>query len=133
MEIKNLNNFDGFIAKTGIKCLEAGKGSARGEFEITPEHLNPIKTVHGGMIFTLADTIGGIAASSWGQYCTTVSSEIHYLSPTMNCKKLIAVSEELKHGKRMSTVETLIVDENNNKISKVISVFYYLNKDGKAV
>lgn len=130
---EHLKKFNGFIKLTGIKCLETKEGYAKGEVEIRPEHLNPIGTVHGGMVFALADTIGGLAASSWGRLCTTVSSEIHYLNPTMNSKKLIAISEELKHGKRMSTVETLIIDDADRKIAKTISAFYYLGEDGKAV
>lgn len=127
------NKIGGFIKATGIVCSEMKEGYAKGEFEVKAEHLNPINTVHGGMIFTLADTIGGVAAASWGQKCTTVSSEIHYLSPTMNSKKLIAISDVLKRGKRMSTVETLIIDDKDTKIAKMITVYYYLGKDGKAV
>jgi len=124
---------DGFVAATGIKCTEVKEGYAVGEIVITPEHLNPIGTVHGGAIFTLADTIGGIAAISRGGNCTTVSSDIVYLSPTMNSKKIIAISQEIKHGKRMSTIDTLIIDDNDTKIAKVMGVYYYLREDGKAV
>lgn len=124
---------DGFVKTTGIVCTEVREGHAEGYIEITAAHLNPIGTVHGGVLFTLADTIGGLAAISRGNNCTTVSSDIVYLSPTMNSKKVIAISEEIKHGKRMSTIDTTIIDDNGTKIAKVMGVYYYLREDGKAV
>lgn len=134
MDLKeHSKHLEGFIAMTGIKFIDAGDGYARGEVEIREEHLNPIGSVHGGMIFTLADTIGGFAAISKGRLCTTASSEIHYLNPAINVKKLAAISNELKIGKRMAVIETLIVDENERNIAKVTSTFFYLNEDGKAV
>ncbi|SHI32495.1 PaaI family thioesterase [Parasporobacterium paucivorans] len=125
--------YDGFIGMTGIKVLETGQGSAKGEIEIQLNHLNPAGTVHGGVLFTLADSIGGLAASSDGRGCATISSEIHYLNPTMNSKRIVAHSVEIKHGKRMSTVETSITDNNGILIAKMIAVYHYLRKDGKAV
>ena len=81
---------DGFVKLTGIGNVEVDEGYAKGEIEIKPVHLNPIGTVHGGVLFTLADTIGGLASISRGGFSTTVSSDIVYLNPTMNSKKLIA-------------------------------------------
>ena len=124
---------DGFVKLTGIGNVEVDEGYAKGEIEIKPVHLNPIGTVHGGVLFTLADTIGGLASISRGGFSTTVSSDIVYLNPTMNSKKLIAESTEIKHGKRMSTIDTMIYDDNGSKIAKVTGVFYYLKEDGKAV
>lgn len=42
--------------------------------------MNPIGTVHGGCLFTLADAVCGIAASSLGGICTTVNSNIQFLN-----------------------------------------------------
>lgn len=125
--------YDGFIGMTGIKVIETTNGSAKGQIEIKLNHLNPSGTVHGGVIFTLADSIGGLAAASDGRNCTTVSSNIHYLNPTMNAKWIEARSIEIKHGKRLSTVETTIIDNTGVCIAKVISDYHYLGKEGKAV
>jgi acyl-CoA thioesterase len=113
--------------------VKVEEGYAEGMIEIEQKHLNPFGTVHGGLVFTLADTIGGLAAISRGGSCTTVSSDIIFLSPTLHSKKLIAKSTEIKRGKRMGTVTTVIADDRGENIATANTVYYFLGKDGKAV
>ena len=69
----------GFIKHTGIKTVELREGYAKGEIVLDERHANPIGSTHGGVLFTLVDTVGGAAATSRGRYVTTVSGNINYL------------------------------------------------------
>ena len=51
-------------------------------------HLNPLGTVHGGCLYTLADTVAGFAAASCGFEGPTLSGNMYFLRPTMGVKKL---------------------------------------------
>lgn len=123
----------GFTKHCGIRLVEMKEGYAKGEIELKPIHMNPIGSIHGGAVFALADTIGGFAACTVARRCTTVSSNINYINPTINLTKLIAEATVIKAGKRMITVEIVIEDQNEKMFSKAVMTYFRLGEDGKAV
>ncbi|MCD8323888.1 MAG: PaaI family thioesterase [Clostridiales bacterium] len=123
-EIRNI----GFTREVGVNTTDIAEGYARGELELRPEHGNPIGSVHGGVLFTIADTIGGAAATSRGRFVTTVSGNIHYLRPVMGCKKLIGESREIKIGKNMCVYDVMITDETGREIALATMTYYYLQE-----
>ena len=48
---------DKFIELIGIRIVELDEGYCKGELEVTDQHMNPLGTVHGGCLYTLADTV----------------------------------------------------------------------------
>lgn len=124
MEYRNQHNQ--FAAFLGIRTTEIGQGKARGEMEIRPDMVNPINSVHGGCIFSLADTIGGAAAASYGTKMTTISSDMHYLLPAMDVKKLYAEANIIKHGKKICVCDVGIYDSNRTLIAKGTFSYYNL-------
>ena len=120
------NNFQGFINEIGFRLTDVREGYAAGELTLTDFHRNPIGSTHGGVMFSMADTTGGAAAGSYGQACTTVSGNINYLSPAMNCKKLISEAREVKVGKRMAVFDVMIRNEFGTDIAQATMRYYYL-------
>ncbi len=119
---------NGFAKLCGLEMLEAHDGYAKGRFVLRPEHMNPIGSVHGGCVFTLMDSVGGIAAYTNGRYCTTLSSTIDYLSAAMNCKELIAEATPVRIGNRVMVYDVVVTDENDRKIARGSITFYTLDK-----
>ena len=115
----------GFTAYSGIKVRLLEEGYAEGEIEIEDHHLNPRGTIHGGLLYVLTDTIGGLATRTVnGMYAfvpTTASSSISYLKPTIGTKKLIAKANVVKFGKRLSVVQTDVYDENGVHLATSLS------------
>lgn len=101
----------GFIDYAGIRFTMAGNGHAEGEIVIEPHHLNPAGALHGGLIFTIMDTIGGFAARTLGVLPTTLTSNINYLRPTLGTKKITAKADVIKRGKNVSVVRIDIFDD----------------------
>lgn len=126
--IEDINELDGFANDIGIKILSISKGYAKAEINIYKKHLNPGNSVHGGCIFTLADSVGGLAAWSRGSYVATVSSNINYLNPAIECNKLIGTAREIKYGKKLSVYEVEIYDEKDRLIAKATNTYYNLGK-----
>ena len=116
----------GFIREIGLNITEIREGYAKGEIELQPMHGNPIGSVHGGLIFSMADTVGGTAATSRGRFVTTVSGNINYLRPAMGCKKLIGESGEVKIGKNMCVYDVMITNETGKEIARATMTYYYL-------
>lgn len=124
------NEKNAFCKFIGVKIVEIEEGYARGELVVKPEHLNPINSVHGGCHFTLADTIGGTAASSYGNYVTTVDSSFHYVRPAINTTKLIVTSREIKRGKKLLVYDVSVCNQDEVLLSE--GIFTYMNL-GKSI
>ena len=125
------NGLPGFTRKMGMEVKEVSEGYARVEMEIDEGCGNPIGSIHGGVIFALADTAGGVAATSRGSYVTTVGGSISYLNPAIGVKKLIAVTEEVKAGKNILVYDVMILDEQEKVISKAQMTYYNLHREVK--
>ncbi|MCD8150196.1 MAG: PaaI family thioesterase [Clostridiales bacterium] len=126
-KLKEIRN-TGFIKEIGFETTEIREGYARGEVVLKPKHGNPIGSIHGGVIFTIADTIGGAAATSRGRFVTTLSGNINYLRPAIGSKKLIAESAEIKVGKNVCVYDVMITDDTGREIARATMTYYYLKK-----
>lgn len=126
MEVRN--DTPGFAREIGIVVKEITDGYAKVDMKIDESHINPLGTVHGGAIFSLADTAGGAAATSKGNYVTTVSGDINYLNPAIGVKCLTAKTRELKAGKKILVYDVTILDETEKVIAEARMTYYNLNK-----
>lgn len=117
----------GYIAKNGIELTELSEGYAKGKMKLDKTSNNPYGYVHGGCIFTLADTVGGSAALTYGGVITTLSAEIHYLNPAQNTEYLEAQAKVIKNGKKTAVFEVGITDANGENIAMVTLTFFKLS------
>ncbi len=83
--------------------------------------------MHGGCIFTLADTIGGSAALTHGVKVVTLDSTIHYLKPAIHTEKLIAEAREIKYGSTIAVYEVSITNAEGDLLSTVLLSFFILD------
>ena len=109
-EMQNIS-VGGFIGYIGLKLIAAEDGHAEGEIEIQEHHLNPGGAVHGGLLFSIMDTIGGFAVRSLDALPTSLCSNINFLRPTPGTKKITAKADVIKHGKNVSVVRIDIFDD----------------------
>lgn len=123
------NHENPFAEDIGIHTVEIRSGYARAELNIEDRHLNFVGSVHGGCLFSLADTVCGSAAASHGFYCTTLNGNVNYLAAAINVKKLIAEAKEIKQGKRVCVYDVEIRDEKGTLF--VQGTFSYFNLQKK--
>jgi acyl-CoA thioesterase len=79
--LRRINDPTEFPAINHIRLTKAYRGIGEGELTVTAGSLNPQKHVHGGCLYSLADTVCGAAAASNGYLCVTLSSSINFLRP----------------------------------------------------
>lgn len=118
----------GFIAKTGIRITELGEGHAKGRIMLDGSCNNPMEYVHGGCLFTLADTVAGHAAQSYGGIVTTSSAEIHYLNPAKDTEYIEAEASVIRNGGTISLFDVMIRDDKGTEICKLILTFFKIGK-----
>lgn len=100
-----------------IREIESGRVSFT--LTPTPEHYNPIGTVHGGVAATLLDTAMGCAVQtllSAGEGYTTLDLSVRYLRPvTVQTGLVVATGSVVHRGRRTATAEGQIVSADTGK------------------
>jgi uncharacterized protein (TIGR00369 family) len=98
-------------------------GEGRVVFGCTPDEslYNPIGTVHGGLVCTLADTVIGCAVHSLleaGVAYTSIDLTVNYLRPvTADGTKLLATGTVTKPGRRVAFATAEIVDASGKVVA----------------
>ena len=123
------NAFNTYPTENGILTTEIREGYAKACLTVEPRHLNAIRSVHGGLIFTLADTVAGSAASSRGSMMTTMDCTMHYLRAAIDVKYLYGTATEIKHGKTASLYQVEITDEKGTLIARGEFTYFDLKRE----
>lgn len=96
-----------FIEHVGLQIAEHRPGHSRCALKLEPHHLNSAGLVHGGVLFTLADTGMGAAlyaALQPDQWCATVEIKINYFRPVRQ-GEIECVSTVVHQGRTMANTE----------------------------
>jgi acyl-CoA thioesterase len=96
----------GFSMRLGRR----GSGTCTAALEVRPDLLNPNGVVHGGALFSMADTAMGAALYTTlepGENCATIEIKMHFLQPVI--KGRIRCRTRLVHrGRRVAVLESHI-------------------------
>lgn len=100
-----------FADLIGLKILDAGKDESVCSLLVKEDLMNPHKVVHGGVLYSLADTGMGTAVYSSlkdDEICATVEIKINYFRPAITgeiiCKTVI-----VNRGKTLANLESEIL------------------------
>lgn len=115
-EIKKFFKRDKLAAYLGIELVDVSEGTATSIMEIKEEHLNGIKSVHGGAIFTLADFTFAVAANSHGTVTVAINVSISYMKAAFK-GTLTATAHEVSINPKLGTYTVNVVDEDGNLIA----------------
>ncbi len=120
-ETPKTKSFNPFGDLLGLTFSKMDDGYSECWLEVNEDHLNPYGMLHGGVIYTLADTgMGGAMVSRLdeGQRCATVEVKINYLrfatSGKITCKTNVIhksrtlgfMQSEVYKGKRLIATAT---------------------------
>ncbi|MGV3489640.1 MAG: PaaI family thioesterase [Tuberibacillus sp.] len=86
----------------GIELKELGPGTATAEIQIQEHMLNTHGTVHGAVIFALADYVFAAACNSYGRTSVGLSTTVNFMAPAFQGKRLKATATEEKRNHRTS-------------------------------
>ena len=114
-----------FAEDLGIELTGAADGHAEGRLELAERHTSNERTgvVHGGVTYSLADTVGGAAVYSVvGTSAPTVDMRIDYLAPATG-ELLRASAEALRVGNALATVDVSVTDGSGTAIAECRGVY----------
>ncbi len=115
----------------GFEFTNLKKGYSQCVLQINSSHFNPHKTVHGAVMYSMADTgMGGALYSllEKGESCATVEVKITYLKPVKE-GKLICDTNVIHRGNSFGVLESEIMN-NGTLVSKAYGTFsiFRINK-----
>ncbi len=108
----------------GMKLVEMGEGSATAELLATENMLNSHGTVHGGVIFSLADFVFAAASNSYGQVAVGVNNNINYFAAGRANSLLRAHATEVKRTRKLAWYTIQVQDEDDTLIASMDAMVY---------
>jgi len=100
-----------YVKLLGINILEAENGHAIGYIDAEKKHENQMQGMHGGCLFSLADTIAGACCLTTGIIGTTVDSNMSFLKAPPCDRRIFCEANTVKKGRNISVYDTKIYDE----------------------
>jgi acyl-CoA thioesterase len=108
---------DAAAKSLGIAIDEVGDGYARLSMSIVSSMLNGHDFVHGGLIFTLADTAFAYACNSRNERNVALGAQISFVAPGRVGSKLSAVARERSRAGRTGVFDVEVQDERGETIA----------------
>ena len=118
---------NGFIQHNGIRIVSVDSEKSVLEAEVTDNSRNVWGNVHGGFLYTMADTAAGVLARiSFDRRNVTLSGSINYLRSTQNSRRITAVCHAVKTGGHVGFFEVDITDDTGALIARAHMDMYFL-------
>ena len=123
------NESNGFIRHNGIRIISVDEEKSVLKAEVTDLSRNVWGGVHGGFLYTMADTAAGaFARIKYGRRNVTLSGSINYLRSAAHAKMLTAICHEVKVGGHVGFFEVNITDEEEHLIARAEVNMYFLQE-----
>jgi acyl-CoA thioesterase len=114
---------DAWAQEAGIELMEVSTGRAKIRMRIAGRHLNSHGTVHGGAIFTLADTAFALASNSHGIPAAAINAHISYVKAA-TAGTLYAEAIESSLNPKIATYMVTVTDDAGQKIALFQGMVY---------
>ena len=107
---------DSWARDAGIELGEVSPGRAKVRMKVEERHKNSHGTVHGGAIFTLADTAFALASNSHGVPAAAINAHISYVKSASG-GTLYADAEEFSVNPKIATYLVTVTDNDGVRIA----------------
>ncbi len=117
-----------YIVHNGIELTSYEPGFCTAKMKIKDHHKNLHGSVHGGCVYTLADTVAGYTAMTESTVVSTLNGSVNYLHPVIDTEYLYCKGEIIKSGKTVTVVRTILTDDNGKLLADGSFSCYILRK-----
>ena len=120
----NHKGFHPFADLIGLKFTKLKKGYSQCILEVVDKLLNPHKVVHGGVLYSMADTGMGAAAYTnlaKNEICATIEIKINYFK-AIKAGVLTCNTNVIHQGKKIVTMESEI-SNNDQIVAKALGTY----------
>lgn len=85
---------DAHARRLGAELVDWGGGWAEVALDPDDTHVNFAGSVHGGVLFSLADLAFAVACNAWGRASVALTVEVHFLAAAVPGTRLLATARE---------------------------------------
>ena len=121
----NMKGFHPFGDLIGLKFTKVEKGYSQCTLDVVDKLLNPHKVVHGGVLYSMADTGMGAAAYTTlvakNELCATIEIKINYFKATRT-GVLMCNTKIIHQGKKIVTMDSEIIND-GQLVAKAIGTY----------
>lgn len=131
-KISDFNSMDEIIARNpfaayiGMELLECANGYARARIRLKPQLQNIYGGMHGGCVFSLADTVAGAAAASCGNRVTTLDASINFMRPVTGTEYLYCEAKVQRTGAKITVMRTELKDDRAKLLADGSFTYYHM-------
>ena len=125
-----MRNKNPFWALLGMELMEVKKGWAKVRLPVEDKLTNAIGLVHGGAIFSSADSAVGMALVGMlerDQNISTLEMKINYLKPVKG-GEIVAEAKIIHKGSQTAVGEVEVRDLDHNLISRGLATYAIFKK-----
>ena len=101
----------------GVEVHDIGRGRSKASVKAKKWMLNFHGVVHGGMIFSLADTAFAAASNSYGTKAVAMNFEIAYRRPGLLGDTLTATATEESRGEKSALYHIKVVNQGGKTVA----------------
>lgn len=115
---------DRFSELLGMEILEAEPGHAAVRMKISPDHLNAVGGLHGGVTFSLADYAFAIASNSHETLALGINTHMMFLKALGEGSIITATADETSINPKLATYDVTVTDENGDVVALFQGMVY---------
>ena len=110
-EIRDFMEQEPYAQFLGMKLTEFGPGTAEAKLVVRSNMLNTHNTVHGAVLFSLADYAFASASNSYGRTAVGVTTSMDFMSAGFLGDTIKAVAREEKRNHRLAWYKIDVMNE----------------------
>jgi acyl-CoA thioesterase len=112
----------------GIELVAWLPGSATVQMTTTSDHANLAGTVHGGVLFALADAAFEVACNSHGRVAVALETTCHYSRPVSVGLPITAGASEMSRSRRTGSYRIDVRDRKGDLIAWYMALAFRTDK-----
>lgn len=115
---------DKYTQYLGIEIVDFEEKFIRARMKIREDLLNNFGSVHGGVLYSLADIVAGTVSCSCGKFSPTVEGHLNYLEPAISKEYLYCEAKRVRCGSHLVVVKIKIKDDKGKLLDDGSFTFY---------
>jgi len=127
--VRHMMERDPFSQWMGLDVTIHGPGSVSARMKVRKEMLNGFNVCHGGITFSLADSVLAFASNTHGKISVSIEASIAYPNSVQESDVLIATSHEVSRTEKVGIYRVSITKEDGTPVGDFRGVVYITQKE----
>lgn len=120
---------DAFSKWLGIELVEISFGECIARLTVRDDMLNGFNIAHGGITYSLADSVFAFATNSIGQQAVSIETSISHTGKVISGDVLTATSSRIHKTRKFASYSVAVTNQDDILVASFKGMVYYTGKD----